>query len=76
MDPMLDLDSSARRGDLRFLRHANAVTQAEIHRLSRLESSTEERPHDVVDAVQHELRRLATPRPASRRDPGPAAGGA
>jgi hypothetical protein len=64
---MAELVPSARSGDPRFLRHANAVTQAEIRRLSRLESQTEEQARDVIQAVQHELRRLATPRPRGPR---------
>jgi hypothetical protein len=72
---MLDLDSSARRGDPRFLRRANAITQAEIRRLSRPGASTPERPHDAVDAVQQELRRLADPHPSHGVPRGPSAGG-
>jgi hypothetical protein len=63
---MPHLEAIARFGDRRFVRYADAVTQAEIRRLSRRpRTAPEDHVHDVVETVQHELRRLAHPGPAA-----------
>jgi len=58
-----------RHGDRRFVRHARAVTQAEIRRLSRLGVAPAQQPHDAVETVQHELRRLSGPEAAAAESP-------
>jgi len=65
---MTELAHTHRHGDRRFLRHAHAVTQAEIRRLSRLGAAAQP-PHDAVETVQHELRRLSTPEAAAAGEP-------
>jgi hypothetical protein len=60
---VLDIDPPTRPGGQRFLRYANAVTQAEIRRLLSSHPPVRPQPRDGLETVQQELRRLSRSRP-------------
>jgi hypothetical protein len=53
---VLDIDPPTRPRDQRFVRYANAITQAEIRRLSSSQPTAHVEPDGRVGTVRQELR--------------------